>query len=495
VTNRRFKEFVDAGGYQDSRYWKQPFVRDGEVLAWEEAMSLFRDTTGRPGPATWVSGDYPSGHGDYPVGGVSWYEAAAYAEFAGKSLPTKDHWAAAAGLDLNECRWFFPSLISGLSNFKGEGPAPVGNHQGMSKFGALDMAGNVREWCWNQSPSGRFIRGGAWDSAEYLYSLETQQSAWDRSPQNGFRCAIYPDREQIAAKFFEPNSGSMRDFAQEKDKRVSDEIFEIYKAQFQYDPTELKASVEEHDDSAADWIRERVMFEAAYDGERMIAHIYLPRNGRQPYQAVLWIGGPVLGEKRATMERALAGHLSCFLKSGRAVVFPVIKGTYERTGDTTAAIMNPTEEHRHAYTEYLVKWVKDFRRCVDYLETRPDFDGRRIAFCCGSWSGVLGLIIPAVEPRVRANIILISGFRNNQALPEAHPLNYLAHVKAPTLMLNGKYDMFFPVETAVKPAFDLLGTPQEDKRLVIYPTDHYIPLSEGIQEKLAWLDKYFGPAR
>jgi len=496
VTNHRYKEFVDAGGYQNSRYWKQPFVRDGKVLAWEEAVSLFRDTTGRPGPATWVSGDYPPGRTDYPVSGVSWYEAAAYGEFAGKSLPTKDHWAVAAGLDLVECQWYFPTLITTLSNFHVDGPAPVGSHKGMSRFGALDMAGNVREWCWNESPSGRFIRGGAWDSAEYLYSLESQQPAWDRSPQNGFRCVIYPDRDKIPAKFFEPSVGSVRDFAKEKEKRVNDEIFEIYKAQFQYDPTELKANVEEHDESAAAWIRERVTFDAAYGGERMIAQIYLPRKGRKPYQSVILIGGPVLGEKRAQMERMLVAgpRLDCFLKSGRAVVFPVIKGTYERTGDMTAAMLSPTEENRHAYTEYLVKWVKDFRRCVDYLVSRPDFDGQRIAFNCASWSGVLGMIVPAVEPRVRANIILISGFPDNQALPEAHPLNYIAHIKVPTLMLNGKYDMFFPVETSVNPAFDLLGTPKEDKLLVVYPTDHYIPVSEGIQEMLAWLDKYFGPA-
>jgi serine/threonine protein kinase/pimeloyl-ACP methyl ester carboxylesterase len=497
VTNHRFKEFVDAGGYQNSRYWKQPFVRDGKVLAWEEAMSLFRDSTDRPGPATWVSGDHPAGRADYPVSGVSWYEAAAYAEFAGKSLPTKDHWAVAAGFDLSECQWHFPTLITAFSNFHVHGPAPVGSHKGMSRFGALDMAGNVREWCWNESPSGRFIRGGAWDSAEYLYSLESQQSAWDRSPQNGFRCVIYPDRDKIPARFFEPNVGSVRDFAKEKEKRVNDEIFEIYKAKFQYDPTELKANVEEHDESAAGWIRERVTFDAAYDGERMIAQIYLPRKGRKPYQSVLFIGGPVLGATRGLMERMLVGgqHLDCALKSGRAVVFPVIKGTYERTGEMTAAMLSPTEENRHAYTEYLVKWVKDFRRCVDYLETRPDFDGQRIAFGCASWSGVLGMIVPAVEPRVRANIILISGLPDNHALPEAHPLNYISRIKVPTLMLNGEYDMFFPVETSVKPAFDLLGTPKEDKRLVVYPTDHYIPVSEGIQEMLAWLDKYFGPAK
>ncbi len=105
VTNRRFKEFVDAGGYRSPRYWKNEFIRDGRALAWEDAMAHFRDSTGRPGPATWVAGDYPEGRDDYPVSGVSWYEAAAYAEFAGRSLPTKDHWALTAGFDLYAWQW------------------------------------------------------------------------------------------------------------------------------------------------------------------------------------------------------------------------------------------------------------------------------------------------------------------------------------------------------------------------------------------------------
>jgi len=55
-------------------------------------MAEFRDATGRPGPSTWELGTYPQGRSDYPVGGVSWYEAAAYAEFVGQSLPTVYHW-------------------------------------------------------------------------------------------------------------------------------------------------------------------------------------------------------------------------------------------------------------------------------------------------------------------------------------------------------------------------------------------------------------------
>ncbi len=103
VTNREFKQFVDAGGYRKPEYWKQPFVENGKILSWEEAMSRFRDKAGRPGPTTWELGNYPEGQGDYPVTGVSWYEAAAYAEFTGKSLPTAQQWQNAAWAWMGGC--------------------------------------------------------------------------------------------------------------------------------------------------------------------------------------------------------------------------------------------------------------------------------------------------------------------------------------------------------------------------------------------------------
>ena len=68
------------------------------------------------------SGDYPEGHETYPVGGVSWYEAAAYAEFAGKSLPSAYHWMLASQAG------FAPEIAAG-SNFRGDGPQPVGRRR------------------------------------------------------------------------------------------------------------------------------------------------------------------------------------------------------------------------------------------------------------------------------------------------------------------------------------------------------------------------------
>jgi hypothetical protein len=182
VTNKQYKQFVDAGGYHDRKYWTQKFFKGNQVLTWEAAMAELVDQTGRPGPSTWQAGEYPNGQDDYPVSGVSWYEAAAYAEYAGKTLPTRRHWETAAGLG-NLAR----PAVARLSNFKGEGPSPVGSYRGMSAFGAFDMAGNVREWCWNATPEGRLVRGGAWNDAIYMFGDVSQAPPFDRSPRNGFR--------------------------------------------------------------------------------------------------------------------------------------------------------------------------------------------------------------------------------------------------------------------------------------------------------------------
>ena len=199
VTNRAFKAFVDAGGYRDPRYWKHPFDVEGRTLSFAEAMDRLVDRTGRPGPATWEAGAYPEGRDEYPVTGVSWYEAAAYAEFAGKTLPTLRHWAVATG-QFGWARFGLGRLLLPMSNFKGKGPVPVGTTAAISPDGVEDLAGNVREWCWNASERGRCLRGGAWNDQEYMYSMVTQAPSFDRSEKNGLRCARYVDAETLPAQ-------------------------------------------------------------------------------------------------------------------------------------------------------------------------------------------------------------------------------------------------------------------------------------------------------
>jgi len=493
VTNKQYKEFINNGGYRNREYWKHEFIKDGRVLTWEEAVAELVDQTGRPGPATWQGGDYLEGQGDYPVSGISWYEAAAYAEFSGKTLPTAYHWDIARGEYTPVIRW--PQLggyavFAPFSNFQGKGPVPVGSLPGITSYGAYDMAGNVREWCWNERQNGRLISGGAWNDNTYMFGNWSQIPAFDRSSKNGFRCALYPDPEKIPEPAFQPTKlREVRDFY--KEMPVPDSIFEVYKEQFSYDKTDLNACVESRDESSDDWIKERITFDAAYGGERIIANLFLPKNISTPYQTVIYFPGVQAKVRNSSKDldsyMEFKVFLSFIVKNGRAALYPSYKGTMERRLEMPAF---GTDTHQ--YTEYLIQLVKDFKRCIDYLETRQDIDSNKLAYYGMSWGGWIGAIIPAVEERLKASVLVAGGLIDS-GRPEVNPINYVTRVKTPTLMINGRFDTGY--DTSIKPMFDLLGTPDEHKELKLFETDHIPPRVEFIKETLAWLDRYLGPVK
>ena len=99
----------------------------------------------------------------------------------------------------------------------------------------------------------------------------------------------------------------------------------------------------------------------------------------------------------------------------------------------------------------------------------------------------------AIEPRFRAGVLYVAGFPMERTRPEVDVINFLPRVRAPVIMLNAKYDHFFPPETSQKPYFRLLGTPPADKKFVLHESGHFLLRSEMIGESLAWLDRYLGP--
>jgi hypothetical protein len=111
-----------------------------------------------------------------------------------------------------------------------------------------------------------------------------------------------------------------------------------------------------------------------------------------------------------------------------------------------------------------------------------------------SVGGFMGAIIPAVEERLKASVLLAGGL-TGRGRPEANSINYVTRVKIPTLMLNGKYDTYCFLDIGIRPMKDLLGTPNEQKRLVLDETDHIPSTNIFIRETLAWLDKYLGPVK
>ncbi len=499
VTNKQYKEFVDARGYTTRKYWKHRFVRAGKELTWEQAMALFVDETGRHGPSNWLVGDYPAGQRDWPVSGISWYEAAAYAEFAGKSLPTDIHWRVAQGGFTPFGR--YQNIFSELafrSNFSNTGRVPVGTLPNLTSYGVYDMAGNVREWCWNETPKGRLIRGGAWDENPYVYGNPVQMPPMDRSVENGFRCALYHHPESIPTAAFQfvklAEPINVRTL-----KPVPDPVFQVYKEQFSYDKSPLRARVELTQEKPEGWILETISLDAAYEHERIPAYLFVPKNAVPPYQTVIYfpngdaLAAPSSKDIQAYYEVPV--YVSFMVKSGRAVLFPVYKGTFERGNLALSAFLNDTAScNTRQYTELLIKMIKDFKRCVDYLETRQDIDIKKLGYFGMSLGGVFGSIIAAVDDRVKVQVLLGGGLEP-WGRPETNPINYVTRVKIPTKILIGEYDAVVSYDLSHEPLYELLGTPAADKDLKTFPTSHVPLRSDVIRETLVWLDKYLGPVK
>ena len=480
VTNAQYKAFVDAGGYRNASLWDSLVVK-GRAVPWGEAAALFADRTGRPGPSTWEGGDYPDGEGDYPVSGVSWYEARAYARFVGRELPTAHHWQQALANSM------FPWLLP-ASNFGGKGPRRITESRAMTQYGAFDMTGNVREWTSTAIGEARIILGGSWNDPYYIAGTnDTSAPPEDRSPGNGIRLVQTDDEPGVAVRVRAPMTARTTASPVVHQAPASNAIYAAYSRVFDYDRGVLGAEVERVDTTRV-WIRERVRFNAGYGNERMLLHLYRPTAGAAPYQTVVYFPGWDTFWLD-NIDEYFAKQIDFIVKSGRVVAFPVYRGTFERRRDNrrTRAPFGTTE-----YRDNAIYTVKDLRRTIDYLETRADVKHDAIGFFGYSWGGVNGPAAIAQEPRIRAGVIQIGLLPQMSATPEVDPVNALPRVRVPILMFSGEFDPMVPAENARR-YFDLLGTPEAKKRHVIAVGGHFIPRDLLIRETLAWLDSYLGP--
>jgi len=208
VTNADFQHFVDAEGYRDMSLWPEEI--------WPHLIS-FKDMTDTPGPRYWQNGRHDRRLADHPVVGISFYEAAAYAQWAGYRLPTEAEWQMAASwqirseanvhqrypwgdsLDLQRCNIW----ASGHN-----GTLPVGACPGgAAPNGVLQLIGNVWEWTNSDflcaDTNGQrvvgdsrmnSIRGGAFDTYfawQATATFRTGLACVARSNNVGFRCALH----------------------------------------------------------------------------------------------------------------------------------------------------------------------------------------------------------------------------------------------------------------------------------------------------------------
>jgi serine/threonine protein kinase/formylglycine-generating enzyme required for sulfatase activity len=494
VSNREYQEFINAGGYLKRQYWKYPFVKDGKTLSWEEATNEFKDRTGLAAPRTWTNQKFPDGKADYPVTDISWYEAAAYADFRGKELPTLFQWEKAARngqvsalASFMPWGFFYPGdTVDQRANFDSKGTVPVNSLQfGMSRFGAYNMAGNVSEWTRNDSSEGFIATGGGWGDPLYTFAQYGMFPGFYSSDKRGFRCSLNTSNstgDQGAAKIEIARETPVYTASSQAD-------FRKWAVAYQYDNTALDAQIVEVKETD-EWRREKITFNGS-GNQRAIAYLYLPKNYPRPLQVVNVVPAGDVANGLRSLSASIEDRLAPIIKSGRAVFGVVLEGYIERLRPPG---YEPPDPRTAEYREMVVNRITDVRRGLDYLDTRSDLDHSRIALFAPSAGSIIGLILGAVENRYAAVLLQGAGVVKSylQTIPEANPINFAPHIAGKKLMLHGRYDEDTALKTQAEPLFKLLSEP---KRLVLFEGGH-IPQTEVFVTNLnAFFDETLGPAK
>jgi formylglycine-generating enzyme required for sulfatase activity/predicted esterase len=488
VTNRQFKEFIDAGGYENPRYWQEmDFVSEGNSLALADALALMVDQTGRHAPADWELADYPQGRDDYPVTGVSWYEAQAYARYRGNILPPLFHWAKAA-FPIDEIVSPLAPAMLLHSNFTSRAIAPVGQFKSYGPYGTFDMTGNAREWVWNIFGGEGVTLGGAVTEPQYTGFQPAPRPRMDRSELTGFRTArlLNPAdlnpfgdpveaREQKPADYYQP---------------LDDAAFKLYATPYSYGKRALNAKTVYVDESHEDWIKEKISVEVGYNSERMDVLIFRPRNTFSNIGSVVLYPGLNFFKFPPDVNSIGPGNLGFdfVIKSGRALVWPVIKGSLNRLEDPGLATP-ATEDQLRQFRDMMVKWRVDTGRVLDYLEERDDFNSDNVHYLGMSFGAIYTPVVLLFEDRFNS-LVFLSGGLDPYTPPLLDGIVYQHRIKTPVLMLNGEQDYLIPLKSQ-QALFDLLGAAEADKRYVVFNAGHWpLPRNQMVNEILNWWDKY-----
>jgi len=166
-----------------------------------------------------------------------------------------------------------------------------------------------------------------------------------------------------------------------KAKPVSDDIFRVYKEMYAYDRAPLHAKAESVEQDSSDWRREKVTF--------------LPARVSPPYQTVIFFPSSRVMDIPSTDKLGDMKFMDYVVRSGRAVVYPIYKGTYER-----AAPFPWVDSAAGRGT--IIQDSMDLDRTIDYIETRNDIDRNRFAYLGVSLGAAWGVQFAAVEPRLKA---------------------------------------------------------------------------------------------
>ena len=486
VSNNEFQTFVNDGGYENDVLWDFPIMIGGVEYNYEESIRGFVDKHGQHGPSNWSYGQYDDNTDSFPVTGISWFEARAYARYMGYKLPNIFQWVCAAGLA------GFVSELPDISksNLRSSNLWDIHDRRGENYFGLKNIAGNVREWVTNPqgAKKSKFsILGGSYHDNTYSFNNYHSVSPFNRSIGNGFRVVQstvsgIPDTlDNYIINYSE------RDILSEGD--VSDDVFDIYRQQFNYDKYELDAKIDS-------------MFE--YENYTTYKfQLSPPYNSNEPLHGYVIYANKIKTALKPIIHFPNAWAIGSnsddwiinstikdynyLLMEGYVVICPVYYSTYNRKKTLKTWWANDTEEYKNT----IIKIGKDYKRSIDFIESRNEFDINDLSYMGYSWGSIMSNILLAIDDRVKSAFICAGGLQVQKSKPEIDPALYTRRITIPVMHITGKNDGIFDYENSQIPMQKLLGTPLEDQEMIVLEgVGHIIPKDIMIDSHLRWLKKY-----
>ncbi|MBN1294206.1 MAG: alpha/beta fold hydrolase [Candidatus Latescibacteria bacterium] len=239
--------------------------------------------------------------------------------------------------------------------------------------------------------------------------------------------------------------------------------------------------------------REKIVFDGVRDG-RVPGYLAIPKTGKPPYPCIILLHGHTGNKDEWWQDDSFYGGglvTKAFLPEGYAVL--ALDAQYHGERKANNEFESPNMLHKRGWyarsIEMIIQSVTEYRRAVDYLETRPEIDSSRIGVHGYSMGGMMAYLLTAVEPRVKVTVSCVTWNWNidNPKYNLIAPQNFAQGVgNRPFLMMMGRKDPILPFEAAER-LYKLIEKP--NTRFLSYDSGHRLP-DEYITESLLWFKSH-----
>ncbi len=483
VSNKDFQEFIDTGGYENPSYWDFPIQVGNKIYDFNSSVKLFTDRYNKLGPANWSYGKYPSGLDNQPVTGISWFEARAFARFKNLNLPNIFQWTYASGIPENFMT--IDQSVTNESNYDSSQLREVSNTSG-SYNGLNNIGGNVKEWVLNPNGNkkGKYsIMGGAFNESPYTFNNYYSSSPFDRTIGNGFRLS-----KNLINNQSDLDNEIIPDFKRNFDdlKDVSDDVFEVYKSQFDYKKSfdSKTTNIENFQDG---YSAQKFEMETTYQSdENLYGYIVYSNKFKNKYDPVIVYPNAlsISSNNDEWLPESLLDQYKYLIDEGYAIIHPIYHNTFGREKTVRTFWASESEDYKNT----IIKIGQDYKRALDYIESRNDFNFDNMSYFGYSWGSTTSNYLLAIDDRIKVAIICVGGLMLQKSKKEVEAHYYVRRIKTPILHIIGKEDGIFGYEKNYKPWKKLIGTPKEKLKLIeLDDVGHGLPWDTIIKHHSNWI--------